>query len=170
MNITKFFQQTDGYYYKIVTPSSWFADCVNCNMDILNIPNGTIFTAPEIPKNYVFYPEGLVSEYGFHFAQGAFDTMLWHNTLCWQVPFSIYKVKPIGDVKKERCHDGDGLYQCCATGLRFLEKQDVGKMYDAAVAEYIKNPHKYPNIEVDIDAWRMHQITINILLEPYCRY
>jgi hypothetical protein len=43
-------------------------------------------------------------------------------------------------------------------------------MYDAAVAEYIKNPHKYPNIEVDIDAWRMHQITINILLEPYCRY
>ena len=170
MNITKFFQKTDSDYYKIVTPSSWFVDCVDNNIDIFNIPKNTVFTAPETPKKYVFYPEGLVNEYGFHFAQGAMDTMLWHNTLCWNVPFSIYKVQPIGEVIKERCCDGDGLYQCCAAGLKFLEKQDLGKMYDKAVNEYYKYQNRYPNIEVNMDAWRSHQITVNILLEPYCRY
>lgn len=175
MNIARFFQQSkihsDKDYYKIVTLDSWFADFVDDSVDIFNIPKGKEFTAPETPRKYVFYPEGLVDEHGFHFAQGAFDTMLWHNTLCWPLPeFAIYKVKPIGDVKKERCRDGDGLYQCCATGLTFLGKQDLGQMYDAAVDEYYKDPNRYSNIEFSVDAWKMHQKTVNILLEPYCRY
>ena len=146
-------------YYKIVTPNSFFTDLYS-NKDVFNIPYGTVFNAPESSKNRPDCPGYLIKENCFHFAEGVFDTMLWHTKLVHHVlSCQIYAVQPLTDVIKQRCNDDLGLYQCGAQQIKFLEKQDIGKMYDVAVKEYESNLERYQNFKISIDCWRQHKTT-----------
>ncbi len=157
-------------YYKIVTERSFFTDwCADQNVDVFNIPSGTVFQAPEHSKYKPNNPFCLLGENCFHFAEGAFDMMMWHDLrLGWRVKQCvIYEIEPIDEVKKERCKDHEGFYQCAANKIKVLGKQKIGDMYDLAVAEYAKDPNRYTNIKFDVNDWRKHRSTVFSLLRDY---
>ena len=115
-------------------------------------------------------PKCMLGESCFHFAEGAFDTMLWHTRLCnpFRIKkYQIYKIEPIGDVIKSRCVDDLGLYQCGTQQIKFISKQDTDEMYDAALAEYAKNPNRYKNFNINPDRWKKHDTTVFFLKKSY---
>ena len=82
-------------YYKIVTPQSFFTDLYD-DIDVFNIPVGTVFTAPDQSQYKPDDPKCLLGNSCFHFAQGAFDTMLWHTKLIHHtLPARIYQIQPL---------------------------------------------------------------------------
>lgn len=156
-------------YYKIITQRSFFTELYE-NMDVFNIPCGTVFVAPKTSKYRPDDPKCLINESVFHFSRGAFDTMLWHTRLIHHVlPCQIYAIQPLTNVTRQRCLDDLGLYQCGAQQIKFLEKQDVNKMYELAVKEYMANPTKYNNFKISVDWWKKHQPTVFRVYESYHR-
>ena len=154
-------------YYKILTPQSFFTEYYE-NTDVFNIPYGTVFSAPKASKHRPDDPKCLINESVFHFADGAFDTMLWHTRLIHHVlPCQIYEIQPIGDVIKQRCLDDLGLYQCGAQQIKFLKKQNTDEMYELALREYYENPKKYTNFRISVDWWKKHQTTCFAVYQCY---
>ena len=157
-------------YYKIIATKSFFADLYDgMNIDVLNIPYGTVFTAPDQSKYRADCPRYMVSNSCFHFAQGAFDTMLWHTKLGHHllVDASIYQIQPLTKVKKQRCKDDTGIYQCGAHEIKILEKQNINDMYEQAIQEYYTDSKRYKNFKIDIDWWKKHQPTAFFLYKYY---
>lgn len=156
------------YYYKILTPKSFFTNSYD-KLDIFNIPYGTTFVAPKHPRYNPDCPKCLIGESCFHFAQGAFDTMLWYTILYHHLlkETQIYRVQPLSRVVKQRCQDSEGIYQCGAHQIQFLDKQDINKMYDMAVQEYYTDSGKYDNFRINISLWLKHKPTCFILSKCY---
>ena len=151
--------KTTTMYYKIVTERSWFTKLYE-DIDVFNIPYGTVLNAPESCKHKPDNPKCLIKESVFHFAEGVYDTMLWHARLIHHVlPCQIYAVQPLTDVIKQRCADDLGLYQCGAQQIKILERQNIEDMYDMAVKEYDINPNKYQNFKISVDWWKKHETT-----------
>lgn len=154
-------------YYKIVTPASFFTELYK-DTDVFNIPYGTIFTAPKTPKHKPDAPKCILGESHFHFAQGAFDIMLWHTLLIHHtMPAQIYEIQPLTNVIKQRCNDSDGIYQCAAHQIKFLGKQDTNEMYERAINEY--DPNRYNNFKINTDRWKKHEPTVFLLYKSYCK-
>ena len=163
---------TSNKYYKIVTPYSFFTDFYKntVTQDVFNIPNGTILTAPETPLQTPDDPKCLINTSCFHFARGAFDTMLWHTRLIHhKLASQIYEIRPLGPVIKQRCADSIGIYQYGATQIKFLNKQNIDDMYDHAIREYHRNQKKYTNFEINLDSWKKHESTVLYLYKCFCR-
>ncbi len=154
-------------YYKIVTARSFFTDLYE-NSNVFDIPCGTVFCAPEMPKHKPNDSKCMLDKSCIHFADGAFDTMLWHSKLTARVmDFQIYQIQPLSVVSKNRCLDSEGVYQCGAAKIKIIQKQHVDELYDLAVQEYYEHPNKYQNFDIDIDLWKAHKTTICYLKEPY---
>jgi hypothetical protein len=154
-------------YYKIVTSKSFFAD-LYWHFDIFDIQNGTILTAPKNSRRVPDDPKCLLNQHCFHFADGAFDTMLWHTVLCHHVKqYQIYKIEPITNVIKHRCLDSDGIYQCGASKIKFIEKQDTDELYDRAIQEYNTYHDRYDNFDININQWKQHKTTVFYLKQSY---
>lgn len=152
-------------YYKIITPASFFSALYK-DTDVFNIPSGKIFTAPQKPKYKPDTPKYMLGQSCFHFSEGAFDTMLWHTLLIHHtLPAQIYEIAPLTNIKKQRCNDSDGIYQCAAHQIKFLEKQNIDEMYDRAINEY--DPNRYKNFRINIDLWKKHEPTVFILYNSY---
>ena len=155
-------------YYKIVTSKSFFTDLLYKKMDVFNIPDGTILTAPQSCRHRPDDPQCMLNQCCFHFAEGAFDTMLWHTILCNRVKqCQIYKIKPLTQITKSRCLDSDGIYQCGASQIEFIEKQDTDELYDCAIQEYNAHSNRYDNFDININRWRQHQTTVFYLKQSY---
>lgn len=157
-------------YYKIITEYSFFIELYGTDTDVFNIANGTIFSAPPTPIRKPESPKCLIQKSCFLFAEGAFDTMLWHTRLCnpFRVKkYQIYKIEPIGDVIKSRCVDDLGLYQCGAQQIKFIGKQDTDELYDFALQEYYKFHNKYTNFNINPDYWGKHQTTVFYIKKSY---
>ena len=154
-------------YYKIVTEKSFFTDLYN-NIDVFNIPNQTVFSAPEKAKYKPDDPKCLINKNCFHFSEGAFDTLLWHTILIHHIlDATIYKIKPLSEVTKARCNDCDGIYQCGANKIMILEKQNLDNMYEQAIQEYYQNPNKYTNFKINLEKWKKHEPTVFYLFKSY---
>ncbi len=155
-------------YYKIITPRSFFTHVYDTRVNIFNIPYGKVFTATKHTAYKPDDPKCLVNESCFHFADGAFDTMLWHTALCHHVLHcQIYQIEPLSDVIKERCKDSKGIYQCGAHKIKFLGKQNIDKMYEQAIQEYYQDPDRYTNFKISINWWKKHQPTVFLLYKTY---
>ncbi|MBQ9540453.1 MAG: hypothetical protein IJU89_03455 [Alphaproteobacteria bacterium] len=157
-------------YYKIVTPQSFFTDLYdgNINIDVFDIPCETVFTAPNQSKHRPDDPKCMVNNSCFHFAQGAFDTMLWHTKLAHHLlDARIYQIQPLTDVIKQRCQDSTGIYQCGAHKIKILEKQNIHNMYELAIQEYYTDFDRYKNFKINIDRWKKHQPTVFLLYQCY---
>ena len=143
-------------YYKIVTEGSFFTDlCMG--IDVFNIPYGTVFTAPDHSKYKPKDPKCMLGNSCLHFAQGAFDTMLWYNILSY--PFledCIYQIQPITKVTKRRAQDSGEIYQCGAHKIKILRKQSIDDMYECAIQEYYTNPDRYKKFKMYIAWWKEH--------------
>lgn len=155
-------------YYKLVTEYSFFTDLYP-GMDILNIPQNTVFTAPTTSKHKPDNPECMVGLSHLHFADGAMDIMLWHTRLSHFNMYKnqIYAVQPVGNVIKKRCIDSLGIYQCGAHQIKFLEKQNLDELYDLAVREYYTFPTRYTNFDINLDCWGKHKTTAFFLKKSY---
>ena len=149
-------------YYKIVSKPSRFERDYYIQ-DISNIDYGTEYTAgvPNITKEYMGIKKAVL-----HFAEGAFDTMLWHSMLIWgfnRDSHTIYEIQPLDYVFKERCRDGIGIYQCGAHKIQILSPVDLDEMYERALAEFHQNRKehidKYSNLDISkiIAAWVHHK-------------
>ena len=159
-----------GKYYKIVTTNSFFTH-LNKGINPLDIPYGAIFTAPKTTPYTTYCTDCLIKDALFHFAEGVFDTMLWHTMLTNRgYDYEIYEIQPLSDVIKQRCDDGFGFYQCGANKIKFLDKQDINKMYDIAVKEYNENQNKYENFKISVDDWKKHQPIVFALEKFYYQY
>lgn len=159
-------------YYKIVTPQSFFTDLYDgiINIDVFDIPCGTVFTAPDQSKHRPDDPRCMINNSCFHFAQGAFDTMLWHTLLCHHNTLEtvIYQIQPLsGVVEKQRCRDSNGIYQCGAHEIKILQKQNIHDMYELAIQEYYTDSDRYNNFKINIDWWKKHQPTVFLLYKCY---
>lgn len=162
-------------YYKIVGEGCFFT---NLYKDVFHIPHGAIFTAPKltpfVPGNPEFFWDRetnqctpaceidaavvfidradnldyTLGESVFHFAEGPLDTMLWNSVISASNTV-IYSVEPLGTVTKKRCLDSWGLYQCGASKIKILEKQDRHKLYEMALLEYAENPDRYHNLQIN---------------------
>lgn len=155
-------------YYKIVTTQSFFTDLYDDTIDVFNIPNGKVFTAPDQSKYKPDDPKCLLGNSCFHFAQGAFDTMLWHTKLIHHIlPARIYQIQPLTEVIKQRCQDSTGIYQCAAHQIKILKKQNINEMYEQAIQEYYENTDRYKNFKINVDWWKNHQPTVFMLYECY---
>ena len=154
-------------YYKIITDVSWFAKTFQ-DVDILNIPYGTIFDAPQTCKYRPDDPKLLLGQNCFHFAEGPMDTMLWHTYLTHlKKQYQLYTIEPFGPVKKERCRDGLGIYQCSAEKIKILDKPNIDEMYEAAIQEYTENRDRYKNFDIDLNLWKKREPTIFLTYEHY---
>ncbi len=149
-------------YYKIVSKPSRFVRDYYIE-DISNIDYGTKYAAgvPNITKEYKGIKKAVL-----HFAEGAFDTMLWHSILIWgfnKPNHTIYEIQPLDHVFKERCMDGTGIYQCGAHKIQILNSVDLDEMYERALAEFHQNRkahiEKYQNLDISkiIAAWVQHK-------------
>ena len=155
------------YYYKIISTDSFFALlCKEYGIDIFNIPYGTEFIAPKHPKQKPVSRSRLLGDDYFHFCDCAFDTMLWYTQFS-EYDHVIYKIEPLDILKKARCNDDLGIYQCGTTRLKILELQDIGKMYDQAVVESQQFSKKYNNFEINIDDWKKHKPTPFFVWDSY---
>ena len=162
-----FYTRETTMYYKIVTEYSFFTELYK-DTDVFNIADGTIFTAPQKPKHKPDAPKCMLNESCFHFAEGAFDTMLWHTLLIHHtLSAQIYKIKPLTTVIKQRCNDSDGIYQCAAHKIKFLEKQNTDEMYERAINEY--DPNRYKNFKINLERWKKHEPTVFLLYKCYCQ-
>lgn len=148
-------------YYKIVSRPSRFERDYYIE-DISNIHYGTEFAAgvPNITKEYKGIKKSVL-----HFAEDAFDTMLWHSILIWgfNKHHTIYEIQPLDHIFKERCMDGMGFYQCGAHKIKILSPVDLNEMYERALSEFHQNRkvhiEKYPNLDISkiIAAWVHHE-------------
>ena len=157
-------------YYKIITEYSFFTSLYGKDTDVFNIPNCTIFTAPPNPTHKPESPKCMIQKSCFHFADGAFDTMLWHTRLCnpfYTKKYQIYKIEPIGNIIKSRCIDDLGIYQCGAQQIKIIGKQDTDELYDSALQEYYKFHNKYTNFNINPDYWGKHQTTVFYIKKSY---
>ena len=147
-------------YYKIITDDSLFSNIYNMNK---TIPWGTHVCDPYISLDTGWY--WFVAPYHIHFAQGAFDTMLWYNELrgFFNKWFQIYEVLPLTKVIKARCRDEKRIFQCGAQEIMFLNQVRIDDIYEDALREYYANPdkkiHMYPNLPMNqvIDACKNHK-------------
>ncbi len=156
-------------YYKIVTEWSFFTYLYHTDTNIFDIPCGTVFTAPYKNTQKSNNKKIMIHKSCFHFSEGAFDTMLWYDKLSeYALKTQIYRIEPFGNVKKARCKDEEGFYQCGAPKIKIMEKQNLDEMYDLAVKEYCANRDRYKNFQIDIDLWKEHKSTIFSLYESYC--
>ena len=154
-------------YYKIITTVSWFAKTYE-DVDVLNIPYGTIFTAPQMCKYKPDDSRILLNKSCFHFADGVLDTMLWHTWLTHpNKKFQLYAIEPLTPVKKERCSDGHGIYQCGAEKIKILDRPNIDEMYETAIQEYEANRNRYQNFAIDLELWKKHETTV---FWTYVRY
>ena len=157
-------------FYKIIIPGSFFADFYNDDCNLFDIPYGTILTAPSLSKHKPDYPQYLINESCLHFAEGAFDTMLWHAQLSHHLlKGQIYSIQPLTNVIKQRCPDALGLYQCGAKQIEILDKQDMDKMYELAIQEYYINPTRYTNFKISMALWKKHQTPTFSVRKSYCK-
>lgn len=160
-------RKTTTMYYKIVTERSFFTDLYD-GIDVFNISYGTVFSAPKSSKNKPDDPNCLINESVFHFAEGVFDTMLWHTRLIHHVlSCQIYAVQPLTYVIKQKCADSLGLYQCGAQQIKFMEKQDIDNVYDMAIQEYKENINRYTNFKISINCWKEHNPTCFFMYQCY---
>lgn len=156
-------------YYKIVTEWSFFTYLYQSDTNIFDIPCGTVFTAPYKNKQKSNKSKIMIGKSCFHFSEGAFDTMLWYDKLSkYALTTQIYRIEPFGIVKKQRCRDLEGFYQCGAPKIKIMEKQNLDEMYNKALKEYYENQHRYENFKIDIDLWKQHKPTVFSLCECYC--
>jgi len=155
-------------YYKIVTERSFFTHSYD-DIDIFNIPCGTVFTAPKTSKYKPDDPKCLIGKSLFHFADGAFDAMLWYTKLGYHstIGYQIYAIQPLGKITKKRCPDDLGIYQCGAHQIKILEGQNTNEMYELALQEYFANPNRYTNFEINPDLWKKHQTTVFKVYKSY---
>ena len=156
-------------YYKIITDYSFFYNTYHDSMDVFNIPAEKVFVAQDTIKHKPQVSRCLINESCFHFAEGAFDTMLWYTRLNHHdtAKTQIYSIQPLTNVQKERCKDELGIYQCGAKKIKFLEKQDINTMFNTAVQEYASNQDKYKNFEIDLDSWKKHKSTCFFMWQDY---
>ncbi len=146
-------------YYKIITNVSWFAVTYK-DVDVLDIPYGTVFAAPRECKYQSDDPKIMLGKKCFHFAEGALDTMLWHTWLTHpNKKFQLYRIEPLTLVKKERCRDMHGIYQCGAEKIKILDRPNLDEMYEAAIKEYVANRDRYQNFDINLDLWKKHETT-----------
>ena len=146
-------------YYKIITTVSWFAKTFE-GVDVLDIPYGTVFTAPDACKYKPDDSRILLNKNCFHFAEGVLDTMLWHTRLThFKKDVQLYAIEPLGVVTKARCRDGIGIYQCGAEKIKILDRPNIDEMYETAIKEYITNRDRYKNFDIDLDSWKKHETT-----------
>ena len=154
-------------YYKIITTVSWFAKTFE-DVNVLDIPYGTVFTAPQTCKYKPDDSKLLLDKNSLHFAEGVLDTMLWHTCLTHiKKKHQLYVIEPLGSVKKERCRDGLGLYQCCAEKIKILDRPNIDEMYEAAIKEYTENRDRYKNFDINLNWWKKHETTVFYTFEHY---
>lgn len=150
-------------YYKIIALPSLFWSAYHIT-DSSKIQYGTKYTAsmPNITKDYKGIKKAVL-----HFAEGAFDTMLWQSMLIWDnteyQQHTIYEIQPLDYIFKERCMDGIGLYQCGSHKIKILSPVDLDEMYERALQEFHQNRRahieKYSNLDISkiIAAWVHHK-------------
>ena len=148
-------------YYKIISKPSRFERDYYIK-DVLNIHYGAEYTAgvPNMTKDYKGIKKAVL-----HFAEGAFDTMLWQSMLIWGFnrQHKIYEIQPLDYIFKERCRDGIGLYQCGSHKIKILSPVDLDEMYERALQEFHQNRRahieKYSNLDISkiIAAWVHHK-------------
>lgn len=152
-------------YYKIVGPKFCFRNICPADIDILHIPNGMVFTSPVSTYQYeIQSPDHAHLDKAFiHFADGAFNTMLWYTWLFNKGHVQnnqIYGIEPLTPVIQARCPDTANLYQYGAHSIKILEKYDIKNMYDMAIEEFYKNKSSiaqtYPNLnlQLTLKAWK----------------
>ncbi len=139
-------------YYKIIALPSLFWSAYHIT-DSSKIQYGTKYTAsiPNITKDYKGIKKAVL-----HFAEGAFDTMLWQSMLIWDnteyQQHTIYEIQPLTNVFKERCMDGIGIYQCGANKIEILNPISLDEMFERAIAEFNQNRkqqiERYPNLDI----------------------
>lgn len=160
--------ETKQIYYKVISIPSMFWSAYSSQIQYgttytdLNIQYGTeyVANAPNITKAYMGIKQPVL-----HFAEGAFDTMLWHSILIWDYNkhHTIYEIEPMTPIIKERCMDGTGIYQCGAQKIKILSPVNLDEMYERAMAEFHQNRkvqiEKYPNLDISkiIAAWVQHE-------------
>lgn len=160
-------------YYKVVSQSTYLKRIYDAD-DVFNIPTGTKITASapflefydKDRKNGRFYIDRPV----VHFCDNAFDTMLWYN-IFYKISIAkhhdtmpvVYKIIPISDVIKERCHDNHQFYQCGAHIIEFKEKVALDTMFKLALVEFLDNPEEktsmYPKLDMNdiLEMWAKHE-------------
>lgn len=156
-------------YYKIIGPKFYFRDICPGNIDVLHIPYGTEISSPfNLPNNpYRLSNDNVNLDKAYiHFANGAFNTMLWYNWLFQSRHVQnnqIYKIEPLDEfIIQDICPDQAKLPQYGSNSIKFLEKQNINDMYDMAVSEFYDNKSKimstYSHIKLQpiIKAWQKH--------------
>lgn len=154
-NLCKFiYDSAKTSFYKIVPEKPCGSFAIKC---------GTIIEAKETVTRKA--PLALHGPF-FHFAKGAFNTLLWHDVLAWDYKSRIYKVKPLTTVVGNDC---EGKAQYGAQKLMFLNKVPFNQMLKKALQELDENreqiirmnPLCYEDkkIEAIITAWKKHKIS-----------
>lgn len=143
-------------FYKIVTKYNIPDGC-----DSVNIKSGTVM---EYKKSEIAQaPFGLQGPF-FHFSKGAFNTMLWRESLDYDWNGKIYKVQPLSPVVGNIC---EGKAQFGAERLMFLNKISFKQMITKALQELeedreqtmIMNPLCYDDkaLPLIIRAWKKNK-------------
>lgn len=132
-------------YYKVVSGVCLFKTLYKIT-DITNIPSGTRFVAkffPHASPDFIAQNKKPV----LLFSDSAFDAMLWYsvfNNIRWDLvavenwqDTTIYEIKPITPVFKERCRlDENGLFQCATNTIEFCNRVPLDVMISNALTEY----------------------------------
>lgn len=151
-------------YFKIVGEDFPFARYVQTRYNIdctQTIPCGT-----QVSAKQSFYGDLCIhSEIGpvFHFCDNAFDVMLWHSLFETQNT-TVYEIKPLGKVVKQRCNDSAGLYQCGAQDIEIIKPVSQKQLFKMALSEYRKKrktkKQLYPHIDFKpiLFAWIRNKI------------
>ena len=137
-------------YYKVISIPSIFWNVYSPAVTIIQYGTEYVANVPNITKEYKGIKQPVL-----HFAEGAFDTMLWHSALIWNYNkrhHTIYEIEPLTPVFKERCPDSMGIYQCGAHKIKILDSVDLDEMFERAIAEFNQNRKahidKYPDLDI----------------------
>lgn len=143
-------------FYKLVTEHN-----IPDGYNSVNIKSGTImeYKNAEIAQA----PFGLQGPF-FHFSKGAFNTMLWRESLDYDWNGKIYKVQPLSPVVG---NISEGKAQFGAERLMFLNKVSPKQMIKKALEEFeanceqikIMNPLCYDDkaLPLIIKAWKKNK-------------
>lgn len=154
-NLCKFiYDPANTSFYKIVPEKFCGSFSIKC---------GTIIEAKEHVARKV--PLALHGPF-IHFAKGAFNALLWHDTLAWDYKSRIYKIKPLTPVVGNDC---EGKAQYGAQKLMFLNRVSFNQMLKKALQELDENREQIvrmnslcyedKTIEAIINAWKKHRVS-----------
>jgi hypothetical protein len=139
--------------YKIVGENYPFAYTFNIK-NCASILPGTQFKARQ-PMYGGYYISGDLVPF-IHFTDNAFDTMLWFSLFSLntdqQYSHTIYEIKPLTRMTKQKCNDELGFYQCGAWIVEFGRIISKQEMFRRALAEFYQSTRiksLYQNLPLD---------------------